>query len=113
MKFFNGEQYTTLYNVFNSEIRTARRRREMLITPCKRSAARGREDSLSSLHPVWGATGHKMLHSYGVPDMVGVFRLPRVTLTLTRGYSHIAPTGRSINGKFIETENSCTESAGF
>jgi|GEM_PF-5489319 len=52
---------------------------------------------LSSLHPVWGATMHKMLHTYGVPDMIRD-AIPRATCyALARGYAHIAPTGQSIN----------------
>jgi len=86
---------------YNSEIRTARRRREMWITPCKRSAARGRDNSLSSLHPVRGATMHKMLHSYGVLDM-GVATYPELRLRLARGYPRIAPTGRGINNRWRE-----------
>ena len=47
--------------------------------------------SLFPLHPV-GVRHYQMLHSYGVPDMVGFLAYPELRLRLTRGYSRCTPS---------------------
>ena len=84
---------------YNSEIGTARRRREMLITPSERSGTRGMRDvpTISALRRSETAYNVALLRS--AERREGMF-YPELRLRLTRGYSYIAPTGRSINSNF-------------
>jgi len=84
---------------YNSEIGTARRRREMLITPSERSVTRGMRDvpTVSALRR--SATLYAVALLRSAERRAGMF-YPELRLRLTRGYSHIAPTGHNINSKF-------------
>ena len=60
-------------------------RRKMLITPCKRSAARG--DAISPPTPELRRSSTR----YGVESGVDSF-YPELRLRLARGYQHLRPT---------------------
>ena len=67
-----------------------RRRRSMLITPCKRSAARGREYRTITHNPY----GVELLHIALLRSTVSVtgHPYPELRLRLARGYSHSTPS---------------------
>jgi len=79
---------------YNSEIRTARRRRETLITPSERSVTRGMRyvPTISALRR--SATAYNVAFLRSAERREGMF-YPELRLRLTRGYQHIAPTGRN------------------
>jgi len=71
-----------------------RRRRLMWITPCKRSAARGKRNATLLQRAVGAQLPTTRLNSYGVPELSGTSFHPelRRQRRLARGYSHSTPS---------------------
>ena len=71
-----------------------RRRRLMWITPCKRSAARGKRNTTLLQRAVGAQQPTTQLNSYGVPELSGTSFHPelRRQRRLARGYPHSTPS---------------------
>ena len=73
-------------------------RGETLITPCKRSAARGKMDTLSPSALRRSATSDVTIAPLRGARYVGCITYPELRLRLARGYQRGAPTVRRIYG---------------